>query len=200
VNFARRLSTALSAAVLLGIAAFAATPAPAAAPVSGATGGPITCNRAEGLLAPDSATYYSIDLVPTRRIPGTAFVDGRADVTFALSPFVVTVSPDGSYNYDVHVTLDGLRAPREGGYVAWVTTTEIDEIRRLGPLEDGRISGPVDWNKFLVVVTLEPDPTSPTDRWTGPVAFRGMSRSGNMHTMAGHGPFQDEKCAAYGYE
>jgi hypothetical protein len=29
--------------------------------------------------------------------------------------------------------------------------------------------------------------------------MRGMSRSGMMHTMAGHGPFQQENCARYGY-
>jgi len=147
----------------------------------------------------DSIDYYSIDLVPTRRVPGTAYVRGRARVTFEPSPFIVTVAPDGSYAYDVHVELTGLRAPRSGGYVAWVTTTEIDEIRRLGTLEDGRVTGSVAWNKFLVVVSLEEEPRADAERWSGPVAFRGMSRSGNMHTMAGHGPFQDEKCAAYGY-
>lgn len=149
--------------------------------------------------SPDSS-YYSIDLVPTRRVPATAYVRGVADVRFSPSPFVVTVTPDGSYDYEVRVSLPGLREPRSGGYVAWVTTTEIDEIRRLGPVEDGRVSGRVAWNKFLVVITLEEDPTTATDRWTGPIAFRGMSRSGAMHTMAGHGPFQDEKCAAYGYQ
>jgi len=144
--------------------------------------------------------YYSIDLVPTRRVPATAYVRGTAEVTFSPSPFVVTVTPDGSYDYEVHVRLPELREPRGGGYVAWVTTTEIDEIHRLGQLQDGRVSGRVAWNKFLVVVTLEEDPMVATGRWTGPIAFRGMSRSGTMHTMAGHGPFQDEKCAAYGYQ
>ncbi|MDE2875730.1 MAG: hypothetical protein OXU69_07275 [Gemmatimonadota bacterium] len=32
------------------------------------------------------------------------------------------------------------------------------------------------------------------------VVIRGMSRSGMTHTMAGHGPFEEENCAAYGYE
>jgi len=36
--------------------------------------------------------------------------------------------------------------------------------------------------------------------WTGPVVMRGMSRSGLMHTMAGHGAFEQENCAAYGYD
>ncbi|HZD06335.1 MAG TPA: hypothetical protein VE173_15600, partial [Longimicrobiales bacterium] len=56
------------------------------------------------------------------------------------------------------------------------------------------------WNKFLVVVTLEPTDGSDASTWSGPIVLRGMSRSGAMHTMAGHGPFQQEKCAAYGYD
>ena len=62
---------------------------------------------------------------------------------------------------------------------------------------DDRLSKP--WNKYLVIITLEPtdDPQSP--RWQGPVVLRGMSRSGLMHTMAGHGPFQQEPCATFGY-
>jgi hypothetical protein len=29
--------------------------------------------------------------------------------------------------------------------------------------------------------------------------MRGMSRSGRMHTLAGHGPFEAEPCAKYGF-
>jgi hypothetical protein len=35
--------------------------------------------------------------------------------------------------------------------------------------------------------------------WTGPIVFRGMSRSGMMHTMVGHGALQMENCSSYGY-
>ena len=132
-------------------------------------------------------------------MPGTAYTRGTADVTFVRSPFVVSVAADGSYSYEVHVALPELREPRRGAYVAWVTTPEVDEIRRLGILENGRVTGQVAWNKFLVVVTLEDQPNHRAGRWTGPIAFRGMSRSGKMHTMAGHGPFEEEKCATYGY-
>ena len=150
--------------------------------------------------------YYLIELVPTRNVSGTAYVDGRANVTFRSSPFGVSIAADGSYVQDVHVEIDRLRpAPAGRQWVAWVTTTEIDQIERLGPLDGaGRVSGPVSWNKFLVVVTLEPtdeQPRAATSEfaWQGPVAFRGMSRSGKMHTMVGHGPLQDENCAAYGF-
>jgi len=154
---------------------------------------------------PEPPEYYAIELVSTKNVPGTAFTDARADVTYApTSPFGVSIAADGSYRYDVHVDLSDADPPRGGSYVAWVTTTQIDEIRRLGPLgEDGRVTGSVAWNKFLVVVTLEEDPQAAeqadAERWRGPVAFRGMSRSGMMHTMAGHGPFQVENCASYGF-
>ena len=57
----------------------------------------------------------------------------------------------------------------------------------------------IDWNKFLVLVTLEPS-TEVTNRWFGPVVMRGMSRSGMMHTLAGHGPYEHEPCLKYGFK
>ena len=64
---------------------------------------------------------------------------------------------------------------------------------------DTTTSGRVDWNKFLVLVTLEPS-TEVTNRWLGPVVMRGMSRSGMMHTLAGHGPYENEPCLKYGFK
>ncbi len=150
--------------------------------------------------APDAPEYYAIELVTTRNIVGTGFSKGRADVTFSPAPFGVSVRPDGSYALDVHVIFENLKKPTRGHYVAWVTTAEVDEIRRVGALDDSqRASGTVAWNKFLVVVTLEDEDDPAATMWSGPIAFRGMSRSGKMHTMIGHGPLQVEKCAAYGY-
>lgn len=146
--------------------------------------------------------YYAIELVGTRNLPGTGLARGRAEVTVsARSPFAVTVTPNGSYQYEIHVSLERMRAPRRGVLVAWITTPEVDQIRRIGPLDANlQVSGTSTWNKFLVVVTLEPDDNPAAQRWSGPVAFRGMSRSGKMHTMAGHGALQQENCAAYGYD
>jgi hypothetical protein len=153
-----------------------------------------------GLYACPAPEYYAIELVTTRNVPGTGYSRGTADVTFQPAPFGVSVSADGSYLYDVRIRFSNLKAPRDGRYVAWVTTPEVDEVVPVGPLDaEGNAAGSVSWNKFLVVVTLEEAWTPEAHRWTGPVAFRGMSRSGKMHTMIGHGPLQDEKCAAYGY-
>lgn len=145
--------------------------------------------------------YYAFELFTTKNIPGTGLAKGKAEISVSgSSPFAVSLTEDGSYRYDVSVRLDRMRAPRGGRLVAWVTTTELDEVVRLGALDDQLgAAGSVEWNKFIVVVTLEAGDDPTQERWAGPVAFRGMSRSGMMHTMVGHGALQEENCAAYGY-
>ena len=71
---------------------------------------------------------------------------------------------------------------------------------RIGALDDNlRASGSVSWNKFIVLITLESHDDPEQEMWAGPVVFRGMSLSGMMHTMVGHGALIQENCAAYGY-
>ena len=149
--------------------------------------------------------YYDFEMVTTKNVPGTARLLGTASVTFPPNPFGVAVSLNGSYALDVHLAFQNLReAPRGGVWAVWFTKSDLSEISYAGVLQPGEaFSGRVEWNKFLAIVTLE-DPThvsgdEPPARWAGPVVTRGMSRSGMMHTMAGHGPFQEENCAAYGY-
>lgn len=171
--------------------------------------------------AADDPDYYRIPLATTRLVAGTGQTTGEAGLVFpAASPFGIAVTPDGSYDYRVRFDVRRLPARSREVFVAWVTTPEIDRVRRIGPLDGGWAEGPVEWNKFLVVVTMEPvdSPTAaPVDEqalegmdapggvagttppWTGPVVLRGMSRSGRMHTMAGHGPFEQERCAKYGF-
>lgn len=149
---------------------------------------------------PPGAPFYAIDLVTTKNLPGTARASGTGYVTFAPSPFGVAVAADGTYLYDVRVQLANMEEPSNGVLVAWLTTTEVDRIQRLGALDDDlSVTGRASWNKFLVVVTLEPSDDPGAATWSGPIAFRGVSLSGFMHTMAGHGPFQKERCAKYGY-
>jgi len=155
-----------------------------------------------GVCAPDAdpPVYYAVELVTTRNLPATGRATGVGEVTFASSPFGVALSPDGSYHYDVRIRLQGMKVPPQGTLVAWATTTEVDQVRRLGALDERlTTTGSVDWNKFLLVVTLEASDDPAATAWTGPIVLRGMSRSGMMHTMAGHGPFQQELCAKYGY-
>jgi hypothetical protein len=145
--------------------------------------------------------YYAFELHTTKNIAGTGLARGTAEVEVAgSSPFSIALAPDGNYVYDLHVALERMKVPREGQLVAWVTTPEIDRVVRVGALDANlRASGTVDWNRFIVVITLEPDDDPTARTWSGPVVFRGMSRSGMMHTMVGHGALQQENCAAYGY-
>jgi hypothetical protein len=145
-------------------------------------------------------------MVTTRNVPGTARLRGRAEVTFVRgSPFGVSVSADGSYAYDVRLALDNLpEPPGDGAWAVWLTKSDLSEVTFAGTLEAGsEFLGRVGWNKFLAIVTLESPEALAVEggprRWQGPVVTRGMSRSGMMHTMAGHGPFQQENCAAFGY-
>lgn len=157
-------------------------------------------NLAFCAVEPDPPPYYAFELVTTKNVPGTGLATGVSEVTHAASPFSVSLAPDGSYRYDLHIELGRMRVPRTGTLVAWVTTREIDQIRRIGALDENlQAKGQVEWNKFLVVITLEDEDDATAERWSGPIAFRGMSRSGLMHTMAGHGALQQENCAAYGY-
>lgn len=155
---------------------------------------------ASGLCSP-GPDYYAIPLITTKNLPGTGYAEGTAEVAHAPSPFSVTLAEDGSYRQAVTVTLRRMQAPRTGVLVAWVATTELDEVTRLGTLgPDLTATGVVDWNKFIVVISHEVEDDPEQARWAGSIALRGMSRSGMMHTMAGHGAFQQENCAAYGYE
>ena len=152
-------------------------------------------------LARPGPEYYQFPMVSTRRVPGTGNAAGVGEVAFAHSPYGVALGEDGSYRYDFTVRFERLGPARGGTYVVWTTTPELDRIALAGELTDpAGFSGHVAWNKFLVVVTLEPAFDPHATIWTGPIVIRGMSRSGMMHTMAGHGPFEEKNCAAYGYE
>lgn len=157
-------------------------------------------NEASSVALTTPPAYYAVELVTTRRVPGTLRATGTAQVQFGRSPFGVSVSPDGQYVYELDVRVEGVRFREGADFVVWVTTPSLDEVRPLGTLgEAGRVRGRVGWNKFLVVVTMEPAGEPAGERWRGPVVLRGVSRSGMMHTMAGHGPFEGEPCAKYGY-
>lgn len=185
------LAWALAAAVAAPAAG--ALPLPETVPVS------LSCS---GWSAPAKvgADYYAIELVPTGRVPGTRLSKGVAYQTAAASPFFgVALAPTGEYLHDLDIEVEGLPPTQKGAYVAWVTDTDVAQIVRLGALDENlHAQGQVRWNKFLVVITREPS-DQPTDTWQGPIIMRGMSRSGRMHTLAGHGPFQMEPCLKYGF-
>ena len=167
----------------------------ASAGVTGA-GSPMGECRLALAVAPE---FYVIELVSTRRIPGSGAATGRVDVTFTPSPFGVSLTENGDYLRDIQMNVSNLRPPDQGAFVAGLPLLSWTRIERVGVLSDGVLRGQVRWNKFLVVVSLEQDDASSAPRWAGPIVLRGMSRSGAMHTSAGHGPFETENCASYGF-
>ena len=155
-------------------------------------GGVAACGAFDG--AHSGPEYYRFPMVSTRRVPGTGNASGVAEVAFVQSPYGVALGPDGSYLYDFAIRFERLNPARDGTYVVWTTTPELDQIALAGELTDPvSFHGQVAWNKFLVVVTLEPAFDPEATMWTGPIVIRGMSRSGMMHTMAGHGPLRGEE-------
>ncbi len=166
-----------------------------AATVPSLSGNPCSITELPSLNLP----YYAIEMVKTGRVPGTGRSRGLGQASFARSPFGVSIAPDGSYIYDLTVGFEGLKA-QDGHYTVWLTTAEVDNIKRLGVLDaNGLVNGRVEWNKYLVVLTLESADDPGATKWSGPIVSRGMSRSGAMHTMAGHGPYVGEPCAKYGF-
>ncbi|NNF05090.1 MAG: hypothetical protein HKN17_11565 [Rhodothermales bacterium] len=184
---------------LAGLLAIVLVFAPASAtPVTAAEADPV-CGVAP-TPDPDPPVYYAIDLVTTGKVSGARRAEGVGNVLFPNSPFGVLVSPEGSYVYDLDIRMENARLSEDEVLAAWVTTPNLDRIAPIGKLDDKlRVRGRVEWNKFLVVITKEPAAAELGETWTGPIVARGMSRSGYMHTMAGHGPFESEPCAVYGY-
>jgi hypothetical protein len=142
------------------------------------------------LLLLGSAGPYDIKLLPTARAPGAS---GAARLIFAPSPFGVAVTPDGHSIYDARITADGLPAPSSLGaystYVAWAVTPDLQQWVRLGPItQHGGTVGPMDFNKFLLVVTAEASATSATHN--GPMVLHGTSPSGWLQNFLTHPLFR----------
>ena len=144
--------------------------------------------------APAGPDPFLVDLVPTAHANGA---HGAVTMRFAQSPFGVSVTDDGHHVYHAEVRTSGLAAGGDA-LVVWAATPSLDEVKKLGTLSaDGTLAGTIAFNKFLVFVTAEA--SADVARWAGPILLRGISPSGRMHTMAGHGPFQGESCAKWGF-
>lgn len=145
--------------------------------------------------------YYTLELVTTKKVPGTGQAYGKSVMKFAHSPFGISITKDGSYQHKLEIQLERVNKPKNGVLVAWVTTPTLSKFKKIGALDDNfHVTGTVEWNKYIVVITLEESADGSSNMWEGPIAMRGLSKSGRMHTMAGHGPFDQEPCAKYGYE
>ena len=132
------------------------------------------CATAPGTLGP-SRDLYCIEL-----FPGAAADSARGTVQldWIPGPFTVAVAADGTHRWAFTLALAGLpdsllRTPR-AGFVAWAAPPAMTPLTRLGVVANGtRTVGPAGLDRFLVLVSAEPDTTA-RDRH-GPIVLRGES-------------------------
>ena len=145
--------------MLAPLAAVGQTVAPAGQADDGALECPALDPRGPGA-DPD---LYCIELIHAPDFPGAS---GYVELTPSDSPFGAAVTIDGHHRFDLTLQLAGLPDPAGlgdySGYVAWATTPRLRPVVNLGRVANGRTAvGPIDLDKFLVLVTAESDPDAP---------------------------------------
>ena len=140
--------------------------------------------------APPRNGPYDITLFPAAAVPGAG---GRARLLPTDSPFGIGVTADGRASYDIRITATGLPLPsRVGhaqGFVAWAATPDLRQWVRLGTVGNGTSTvGPVELNKFLLVVTAETDTAGAAH--AGPTVLHGTSPSGWLQSFLTHPLFR----------
>jgi hypothetical protein len=144
-----------------------------------APGSPAACAAARSLRPP----LYEIPLKAAGTVAGA---EGTAILHPASTLFGVSVTADGHDAFLVEVRTRGLPAPGKLGafstYVAWAARADLSEVVKLGALDaQGRVSGEVSFQKFLVFVTAER--SGDVSQQAGPIVLRGLSPSGQMKNM-----------------
>ena len=151
----------------------------------------------EPMCAPAPGTHsapalHCIRLIPTAKAAGAA---GVMKLFLARSPFGLTLTEDGRVVYDIRLELARLRRRPDLVYVAWATTPDLTQRKRLGVIgEDLTVTGQADWNRFMVLVTAES--TADLETWRGPILLTTISPSGWMQTMAGEEIFGNNELPA----
>lgn len=145
---------------------------------------------ADTLSGPD---FLAVDLRPLRSAPNQA--RGRAALRFPDSPFTVATTPEGFYVWEFALEVWDLPRRPNTVYVAWLAAPDLEPLRRIGVVEEGKtLDGRMDFdNQFILFVTAERAPD--VERPEGRIVLRGISRSGYLDSMFGHGfcP-RDEVC------
>ena len=176
------------ALVLGGLPAAAASP-----PSARATLAPAAAHSPAGVCVALDGVREDPERVRLRATGSGQGAVGSMELLMSESPFGVTVSEEGRYQYEVTLTLERLRRRPGRVYVAWATTPDLDRVHKLGVVGDAMaVSARVEWTKFLVLVSEEA--SADVERWSGPILLTGLSPSALMHTMAGHGIFEGVDC------
>ncbi len=126
---------------------------------------------------------FDILLFPT---PAAPQAQGRAWLVFADSPFGVAFTADGHAEYNIKITASNLPAPSTLGkysvYQTWAVSPDLTQWDRLGLVTNGTTTvGPVDFNKFVMVVIAAPDSASTSH--DGTAVLHGTSPSGWLQQM-----------------
>jgi hypothetical protein len=153
-------------------------------------GGSRLAALAAGLLLLSPGGPYDIKLFPTASAPGAR---GQAWLFSNESPFGIGVTADGHASYRVRITAEKLPRPDSLGrftsYVAWAATPDLTQWVRLGVVRNGVSTvGPVELNKFLLVITAEAD--SAPAKHAGPTVLHGTSPSGWLQSFLTHPLFR----------
>ncbi len=142
----------------------------------------------------DLPSLYCLELVATPRLDDAA---GVVEMGTVDSPFGVSVTPDGTHEYDLTAWIDGLPEPSSLGpyttYVAWATPLVLDPVVRLGEVSKGANElGRVAFNKFMVWVSAEA--SADVEEREGPLVLRGRSPSSLMvaHDMLAQAPSAEQ--------
>jgi hypothetical protein len=104
-----------------------------------------------------------------------------------MSPFGVSVTTDGRYQFDATTTVKNLPEPSSMGpyttWVLWVATPSLEKIRNLGAIKNGQpLTARVDFTKMMYMVSAEPNAT--VDKFHALVLV-GRSASARVQNLAG---------------
>ena len=126
-----------------------------------------------------------VDLQPTGSV---AQAGGSIELKPVMSPFGVSVTVDGRYQYEASATVKNLPAANSMGnfttWILWVATPSLDKVRNLGSITPGKpLTARVDFTKMMYMVSAEQ-----TDKGTtfkGPLVLVGRSASARVQNLAG---------------
>jgi hypothetical protein len=126
-----------------------------------------------------------VDLQPTGAI---AQASGAIELKPVTSPFGVSVTTDGRYQYEAVATVKNLpEASTMGPYttwVLWVATPSLDKMRNLGAIKSGQtVTAKVDFTKMMYIVSAEQNATGST--FKGQLVLVGRSASARVQNLAG---------------
>ncbi|MBI4502400.1 MAG: hypothetical protein HY700_14720 [Gemmatimonadetes bacterium] len=135
--------------------------------------------------APAALGNEIVDLQPTGSV---ATASGTIELKPLMSPFGVSVTPDGRYIFDATINVKNLPEPSSLGpytvWLVWVATPSLDKIQNLGVIKPGQpVTARVDFTKMMYIVSAEQ--TAKLDRFKGQLVLVGRSASARVQNLAG---------------